>query len=82
MARLCPVVGSYPGKDFTTGHGRELDNFLDAHGVPHDIKVYEGARHSLFNRRGGNHDAAAADDAWARVTAFFTEQMPGSAVGG
>ena len=75
VARLCPVVGSYPGKDFTTGHGRKLDSALDAYGVPHDIKVYEGAKHSFFNDRGGSHDADAASDAWARVTAFFAEHL-------
>lgn len=75
VARACPVVGSYPGKDFTTGAGRKLDAALEAHGVAHDVKVYEGAKHSFFNAAGPNHDAAAASDAWSRVTTFFAEHL-------
>lgn len=75
VARLCPVVGSYPDPDFTTRDGRRLEAVLDAHGVPHDIKIYAGAKHSFFNQRGGNYDAAAADDAWMRVTTFFAEHI-------
>ncbi|MFL5695331.1 MAG: dienelactone hydrolase family protein, partial [Ktedonobacteraceae bacterium] len=29
VARMCPVVGSYPGKDFTTPQGQKLDTILD-----------------------------------------------------
>src|SRR5690348_8556757 len=44
VARACPLVGSYPEKDFTANGGRKLDAALDGYGVAHDIKVYEGAR--------------------------------------
>ena len=37
VARLCPVVGSYPGNDFTARSGRKLDVELDRYHVPHDI---------------------------------------------
>lgn len=72
LARSCPVVGSYPGKDFTTAHGRALDAALDEYAVPHDIKIYEGAGHSFFNdtsRRA--YHPAAAEDSWRRVLSFF-----------
>lgn len=79
VARLCPVVGSYPGKDFTAAQGRRLDRALDAHGVPHDIKIYAGARHSFFNDRApARHDPAASRDAWARTLAYFDERLKGS----
>ena len=73
--RLCPVVGSYPGRDFTARSGRKLDTRLSEAGVVHDIKIYPGARHSFFNDQGKAYDAAASTDAWERVLAFFAEHV-------
>jgi carboxymethylenebutenolidase len=39
VARLCPVVGSYPDKNFTTSAGQKLNVELDRYQVPHDIKI-------------------------------------------
>jgi carboxymethylenebutenolidase len=75
VARACPLVGSYPEKDFTAGAGRKLDAALDGYGVTHDVKVYPGARHSFFNDRGGAHDPEAAADAWRRTLSFFREHL-------
>ncbi len=75
VARLCPVVGSYPEKDFTTGAGRALNLALDKYGVAHDIKIYPGAHHSFFNDRGRAYDKPAAEDSWYRVTSFFKEHL-------
>jgi carboxymethylenebutenolidase len=75
VRRLCPVVGSYPGKDFTARSGRRLDARLSELGVVHDIEIYPGARHSFFNDHGLTHDPAASADAWARVLAFFAEHV-------
>jgi carboxymethylenebutenolidase len=75
VKRSCPVVGSYPEKDFTAGAGRALDQELDQHHIDHDIKVYPNARHSFFNDRGRAYDKAAADDAWSRVMKFFGEHL-------
>ncbi|MGO8685818.1 MAG: dienelactone hydrolase family protein [Candidatus Dormibacteria bacterium] len=71
VRRLCPVVGSYPGRDFTARAGRRLATRLSAFGIAHDVKVYPGARHSFFNDRGSAHDPAASADAWERTLAFF-----------
>jgi carboxymethylenebutenolidase len=71
VARSCPVVGSYPEKDFTARAGRKLDAALAEHGVDHDIFVYPGARHSFFNEHGSAYDAAASEDAWRRTLSFF-----------
>jgi len=72
VTRLCPVVGSYPGSDFTAPMGRRLDGALDTAGVPHDIKIYPGARHSFFNERNPrSFDAHASEDAWRRTLAYF-----------
>jgi Dienelactone hydrolase and related enzymes len=73
--RLCPVVGSYPEKDFTANSGRALDQALDKHHIAHDIKIYPGAKHSFFNDRGKAYDKAAAEDSWTRVVKFFGEQI-------
>lgn len=75
--RLCPVVGSYPEKDFTASSGRALDHALDKYKVAHDIKIYPGAGHSFFNDRGKAYNRAAAEDSWARVLKFFGEQIGG-----
>ena len=77
VARLCPVVGSYPEKDFTAGAGRALDRALDEHGVARDIKIYPGASHSFFNDSSRAYDKAAADDSWNRVMGFFGEHLSG-----
>ena len=75
IARLCPVVGSYPSGDFTTAAGQKLDVELDRYNIPHDIKIYPGARHSFFNDKGRAYDAAAAQDSWQRVMNFFKEHI-------
>jgi carboxymethylenebutenolidase len=78
VSRLCPVVGSYPEKDFTAKAGRALDQSLDKHQIAHDIKIYPGAAHSFFNDRGKAYDRSAAEDSWARVIKFFGEQIGGT----
>ena len=75
VRRMCPVVGSYPGKDFTARAGRKLDGHLARLGVARDIKVYPGARHSFFNDTGRAYDEDAAADAWRRTLDFFTEHV-------
>lgn len=75
LERSCPIVGSYPENDITKGAGEKLDQELSKHNIPHDIKIYPGAKHSFFNDQGGNHDPAASQDAWERTLKFFKEQM-------
>jgi carboxymethylenebutenolidase len=76
VARSCPVVGSYPDPDFTTASGRKLDEILDTYDIPHDIKIYKGARHSFFNdQRPQSYNAEASADAWQRTLAFFREHI-------
>jgi carboxymethylenebutenolidase len=72
VERLCPVVGSYPGNDFTAPMGRRLDRALDDAGIDHDIEIYAGARHSFFNDSNPrSYDPAASEDAWRRTLAYF-----------
>jgi carboxymethylenebutenolidase len=75
VQRICPVVGSYPEKDFTASAGRALDLTLTSHNIPHDIKIYPGAHHSFFNDTRGSYDKPAAEDSWARVLGFFDAHL-------
>ncbi len=75
VARSCPVVGSYPEKDFTSRSARKLDAELERHRVPHDLKIYAGARHSFFNDGSRTYDPAASEDSWRRTLAFFKEHI-------
>jgi len=75
VARLCPVVGSYPENDFTAPEGRKLDELLDGYHIAHDIKIYPDARHSFFNDQRPAYHAGAALDSWQRVLAFFKEHV-------
>ncbi len=75
VARACPVVGSYPDKDFTTGAGQKLDGELDRYNIPHDIKIYPNTHHSFFNDQGKSYAETAARDSWQRVLSFFAEYV-------
>ena len=82
MRRMCPVVGSYPGRDFTAKSGHNLEQRLGELNVPHDIKIYPDAKHSFFNDSGKAYDRAASDDAWERTLAFFGEHIAAPAAAG
>ncbi len=75
VAEACPIVGSYPGKDFTASQARALEAALDQYDVPHDIKIYPDTRHSFFNQYGGSFNADANQDAWQRMLAFFDQYL-------
>jgi carboxymethylenebutenolidase len=75
VARSCPIMGSYPEQDFTANAARRLESALEQYKVPHDLKIYPGARHSFFNEYGRTYQAEAAGDAWRRTLAFFDEHL-------
>ena len=75
VARACPIVGSYPERDFTAGQARNLEKALTRYAVDHDIKIYPEARHSFFNDASARYDAEASTDAWRRTLAFFDEHL-------
>ena len=75
IRRLCPVVGSWPGSDITTKAAGILETGRTAAGIPHDLKVYPGARHSFFNDQLRTDDPAAAADSWQRVLTFFAKHV-------
>lgn len=77
----CPVVASFGRRDpIGVGAGARLRKHLDANNVPSDVKVYPTVGHSFANALPGQpllritgfgYDAAASEDAWQRVFAFF-----------
>jgi len=75
LERLCPVVGSYPGRDLTTTSGKKLDILLDGYRIPHDIKIYPGAVHSMFNAGVSGYNPEIAADAWQRTLGFFDQHI-------
>ena len=75
LAQSCPIVGSYPDKDFTTQAARELETVLVKNNVPHDIKIYEDTKHSFFSRQRTAVEAEASKDAWQRMLSFFHEHL-------
>ena len=88
---ICPVVASYGSRDrYLRGHADRLRGALEALGVPHDVKEYEGATHGFMNPHPGRiakvtgtflplrYDPATADDAWARIISFFDTHVGGA----
>jgi carboxymethylenebutenolidase len=71
----CPIMGSYPVKDFSTAGARELDAALEKYNIPHDIKFYEHTVHSFFNHPRTPVEEQAATDAWQRMLSFFARHL-------
>ena len=78
VAHACPIVGSYPERDFTASAARQLEPLLEKHSIPHDIKIYPETRHSFFNDTGPGYRPEAAADAWRRTLAFFDTHLRGA----
>ncbi len=88
---LCPVVAGYGSRDRLAGQamGERLEGHLQALGVPHDVKIYDGAGPSFFSRVDGwqgwlaripspmhvGYDEQAAEDGWQRMFDFFAEHV-------
>ncbi|HKV22115.1 MAG TPA: dienelactone hydrolase family protein [Mycobacterium sp.] len=81
----CPIVASFGRRDpIGRGAADKLQKVVDELDIPADIKAYPGAGHSFANqmpaqplvRIGGfGYNAAAEEDAWSRVFAFFSEHL-------
>jgi carboxymethylenebutenolidase len=85
---VCPVVASYGGRDRIIGpQGERLREHLRHLSIEHDVKTYPSAGHSFMTE--GHHpigrlvylpmrlgyEPRAAEDAWARVFAFFQQHV-------
>jgi carboxymethylenebutenolidase len=68
-----PLLLLVAGADFTPQEEfQKFDKELTEAGVPHEMKVYEGAPHSFFDRTYDQH-RAACDDAWRRMLDFVNK---------
>lgn len=88
---ICPVVAGYGRRDRIVGANmaERLEGHLQALGVPHDVRVYDGAGHSFFSQVDGwqgwlarmpspmnvGYEEAAAEEGWERMLAFFGEHV-------
>jgi carboxymethylenebutenolidase len=54
---------------------RQIADALEAADVRHDVAEYGGAGHGFLNDRRDTFDAAAAEDAWARIRALFADEL-------
>ena len=77
MAKACPIIGSFPDKDFTTKGALELEKVLEQNSIPHDFKIYEHTQHSFFARQRTEFEVEAARDSWERMLAFFKQHVMG-----
>jgi len=75
VALACPIVGSYPDKDFTTRAARDLEASLVNYNIPHDIKIYENTQHSFYSQQRTPFEVEASRDAWQRMLKFFGEHL-------
>jgi carboxymethylenebutenolidase len=75
VAQACPIMGSYPDKDFTTRAAHELEASLVNYNVPRDIKIYEKTQHSFYSQQRTPFEVEASKDAWQRMLNFFGEYL-------
>lgn len=87
----CPVVGTFGGRDRTLrGAAEKLEAALVARGIEHDVVDYPEAGHAFLNPHpagtaitrvmmgpmlGLGHRPVEAEDAWARIDAFFRRTL-------
>lgn len=72
-----PVIGFF-GEDDSSIAVEDVKVFesrLTALGNPVSINLYPGVGHAFANPSGQNYDAAAAEDAWEKTTAFFATYL-------
>lgn len=70
------VLGIYGELDARVNATREAaDAALTAAGLEHEIVTFPGANHAFFNDTGMNYNAAAAEEAWTRVLAWFEQYL-------
>jgi carboxymethylenebutenolidase len=66
------VLGIYAGEDQRVNGSRDaIEAALTKAKLTHELKTYPGVDHAFFNDTGPRYDAAAADQAWKDVLAWF-----------
>ncbi len=67
-----PVLGLFGGADamITADSVDMFSKALDAKGLANEMKIYDGAPHSFFDRT-SDQNKDACDDAWTKILAFI-----------
>lgn len=72
----CPVLGFYGGLDERiTSQVPEFDQSMKEAGKSFSYHIYDGAHHAFFNDTRPSYNVQASRDAFAKVLAFFNEQL-------
>jgi carboxymethylenebutenolidase len=72
--RLLILVGEHD-QVISPEQRREIADALEAADVRHEVVEYAGIGHGFLNDRRETFDAAAAEDAWARIRALFADEL-------
>jgi carboxymethylenebutenolidase len=74
-----PVIGFFGGKDqsIPVASVHEFEKTMKDAGKSIEVHVYDDASHAFANPSGGAYNAAAAEDAWKRTTAFLKKNLKG-----
>lgn len=78
LAKLdMPVLGIFGEEDggIPADQVRAFESTLDSLGIQHSIHIYPNANHAFANPSGERYNAEAAADAWAKTTAFLSENL-------
>ncbi|HEX8395019.1 MAG TPA: dienelactone hydrolase family protein [Longimicrobium sp.] len=78
LAQLrAPLLGLFGGADqgIPIAQVRQMEATLRELNKDVTIQVYEGAGHAFANPSGQSYNAAAAQDSWARTTAFLARHL-------
>ena len=72
-----PLLGLFGSEDgsIPVADVRAFESELVRLGKSVEIHVYDGAHHAFANPSGTRYDAAAAEDAWRRTTAFLQKHL-------
>jgi carboxymethylenebutenolidase len=72
-----PILGLFGSEDgaIPVASVRAFESELVRLGKPVEIHIYDGAHHAFANPSGTRYDAAAAEDAWRRTTAFLQSHL-------
>jgi carboxymethylenebutenolidase len=70
------VLGIYAGLDSRVNSTRDAaEQALEAAGLEHELRTFDGVDHAFFNDTGRNYDAAAAAAAYAAMLDWFARHL-------
>jgi len=72
-----PILGFFGSEDaaIPVASAKVFRTTLNRLGKKADVRIYDGAGHAFANPSGNNYQPFAAEDAWQRTLAFFSEEL-------